>query len=118
MTSDVSTESVPGAAAGAVVPSLAERVGLQLGHRLGSAGLLVLLGGVGAFFAHKPHGALLLLAFGCADVGFLGAFVALVLGRRAGRPSREALGTVLFCATVLLGTVAMLVASRLREPAP
>ena len=118
MADDSVTISMPDAPPEAVVPSLPERIGLQLGHRLGSAALLVLLGGAGAFFAHKPHAALLLLAFGCADAGFLGAFVSLVLGRRAGRRSGEALGTVLFCATVLLAAAALLIVSRLREPAP
>src|SRR4051812_42309272 len=98
-----------------VLPSRAERVGLQVGHRFGSAALLVLIGGAAALFSHKPHAALLLFAFGCADAGLLGAFVALVLGRRAGRRSGEALGTVLFCAAVLLAAIALLVVSRLRE---
>jgi len=102
----------------AACPSRKEQVALQVGHRVGSGALLLLVAGAAALFSHKPHAPLLLLAFGCADVGLLGAFVALVLGRRAGRRSGEALGTVLFCATVLLGAGALLVVSRLREPAP
>jgi hypothetical protein len=85
---------------------------------LGSGALLLLVGGAAALFAHKPHVTLLVFAFACADLGLIGAFTALVLGRRAGRRSGEALGTVLFCAAVLLACVALLIVSRLREPAP
>jgi hypothetical protein len=84
---------------------------------MGSGALLLLAGGAATFFAHEPHASLLLLAFGCADVGVLGAFVSLVVGRRAGRRSGEAMGTALFCAAVLLAAAALLVVSRLREPA-
>ena len=102
----------------AASPSRMERAALQTGHRAGSGALLLLVGGAAALCSHKPQAALLVFAFGCADVGLLGAFVALVLGRRAGRRSGEALGTVLFCAAVLLASVALLFVSRLREPAP
>jgi hypothetical protein len=117
MAIDPMSATLTDAPAEAVLPSLAERTGLQLGHRLGAAALLVLVAGAGAFFAHKPHAALLLLAFGCADLAFLGSFVSLALGRRAGRRSGEALGTALFCAAVLLAAAALLAASRLRESA-
>jgi hypothetical protein len=118
MTNEITSAPAPVAPHEAVFASRAERAALQVGHRFGSAALLVLIGGAAALFSHKPHAALLLFAFGCADVGLLGAFVALVLGRRAGRRSGEARGTVLFCAAVLLVTIALLVVSRLREPAP
>jgi hypothetical protein len=96
-------------------PSRGERAGLQAGHRAGSAALLLLAIGAGAFFAHKPHLPLLLLAFACADVGLVGAFLSLVLARRSGCRGGEALGTVVFCAAVLLITLALIIASHLRE---
>ena|SRR6266516_3413622 len=101
----------------AACPSRGERLGLHIGHRVGSAALLLLVGGAAALFARKPHWHLLVLAFGCADLGLLGAFVSLLLGRRAGRKSGEALATVVFCGAVLLGTVVLLIVSRLREAA-
>ena len=96
-------------------PSRAEQLGLGTGHRLGSAALLLLVGGAAALLAHKPHALLLRIAFGCGDVALLGSFVSLVLGRRAGRRSGEAFRTVLFCAGMLLVAALLLVVSRLRE---
>lgn len=95
-------------------PSPSERFALQVGHRLGSGALLLLVGGAAAFFSHKAHAALLLLAFGCADAALIGAFTALVLGRRAGRRAGEATGTVLFSGAVLILALVLLIVSRLR----
>lgn len=97
----------PKASVGAV-----ERAGLQIGHRVGSAALLLLAAGSAAFVARQAHRPLLLLAFACADTALLGAFLALVAGSRAGRSGREALVTVIFSAVVLVATVTLLLLSR------
>ena len=98
----------------AASPSRMERFASQVGHRLGAAALLLLVAGAAMLLARKPHWHLLVIAFGCADVALVGALVALVMGWGAGRRSGEALATVLFCAAVLLGAIALLVLSHLR----
>jgi hypothetical protein len=99
----------------------AERVGLGIGHRVGSLGLLVLLGGVAAMVAGKSAGTamaaryLLLAAFACGDLGLLSGMGSWWTARMTGRATGESRGVIVFNLIVLVVAAMLLVYRRVHH---
>jgi hypothetical protein len=81
-----------------------EHMGLQAGHRLGAAAILLLLGCLAARWADREYRSLLLLSFAAADLGFVGGLVAWRAARSLGHHTREAASVVVVNAVPLLPT--------------
>ena len=93
---------------------LLERVALQVANRFGVAGLLLLLGAVGAAVTGRDHRTLLLAAFVLADLSFPAAVLARWQIRRHNRRGWESFGLVIFTGVVALSAATLLVLSTLR----
>ena len=87
---------------------------LQSGHRLGSLGLLLLLGGVAASVMKGRPLVPLGMAILLADLGLVGGLAGWWLARRQRRSATEARGLMIFNLVLLLLSVLLFALARLK----